>query len=367
MLSNYFFASLTRIADLADLPFETVPLPRDEWATGDYVLGEVTHAPKGRQQIELPTGRMVEVTEGDLVVGAFSSRRATLEVVGDWQSIGEDGVMHALTAAGLMGRVTSLEPLHAQVVCLRYRGHIVRNGVRVAMKQFVAAAPQECRYDCPTILLYGTSMSAGKTSAAKVIIRQLVAAGYRVVGSKLTGAGRYRDILVMQDAGAEAVFDFVDVGLPSSVCPRDEYRGALAVLLSLIAAEKADVVVAEAGASPLEPYNGDIVMEAIGAQLAFRVLCASDPYAVVGVMRGFDLVPDIVAGVATNTSAGIALIQNLADIEALNLMDPASHPRLRELLYAHLPAPAGCSEPSGRMEREGRQCAANAQSRGEET
>ena len=34
-----------------------------------------------------------------------------------------------------------------------------------------------------------------------------------VIGTKLTGAGRYRDILAMRDAGADYIFDFVDAGL----------------------------------------------------------------------------------------------------------------------------------------------------------
>ena len=44
---------------------------------------------------------------------------------------------------------------------------------------------------------------AGKTTVAKVIIRHLRHAGLRVAGTKLTGAGRYRDVLSMSDAGAE--------------------------------------------------------------------------------------------------------------------------------------------------------------------
>jgi hypothetical protein len=40
------------------------------------------------------------------------------------------------------------------------------------------------------------------------------------------------------------------------VVPEKEYRKILRLLLSRIAAADADVLVAEVGASPLEPYNG---------------------------------------------------------------------------------------------------------------
>jgi hypothetical protein len=221
------------------------------------------------------------------------------------------------------------------MVRLAYQGHALRGGRKLVMKDFVpeaAAAP----YGGPIVLVVGTSMDAGKTSAAKVITRQLKALGRRVVGVKLTGAGRYRDILAMQDAGADAVFDFVDAGLPSTVCPQPEYRTALAGVLSMVTAEAPDVVVAEAGASPLEPYNGSTLLAEIRAQVRFTVLCASDPYAVVGVAQGFGIVPDLVAGVATNTSAGIELIRRLTGLEALNLHDRESHSRLREILSASL-------------------------------
>ena len=194
----------------------------------------------------------------------------------------------------------------------------------------------EVDYACPTVLIVGTSMSAGKTTVAKAIIRCLKEKGLSVVGAKLTGAGRYRDVLGMSDAGADAIFDFVDAGLPSSIGPPEEFRPRLRQLLSRIAAAKPDVVVAEAGASPLEPYNGDTVIDEIGERVQCTVLCASDPYAVVGVMRGFEREPDLVTGIATSTIAGVELCEKLAGIPALNLLDPSSRPALRRILDERL-------------------------------
>ena len=81
---------------------------------------------------------------------------------------------------------------------------------------------------------------------------------------------------------------------------RTEDAGLIADLAS-----RADIVVAEAGASPLEPYNGEALLERIRPHVRCTVLCASDPYAVLGVTRGFGFDPDMVAGVATSTSAGV--------------------------------------------------------------
>jgi hypothetical protein len=328
---KHYLTSLTRIADFGTHAYDVVHLPRSAWGTGDYVVGEVVHAPRGSSRIESTDGREVEVVAGDHVVGAFGVRAATLSAVGSWEAIGPDGVMEALTAAGLFGRATSVAWQTPPIMRLEYRGHVARGGRKLVMKDF-AAAPDGSAYEGPVVLVIGTSMEAGKTSAAKVIIRQLKSAGLRVVGAKLTGAGRYRDILAMRDAGADAVLDFVDAGLPSSICPQPEYRRALEGMLAGIGEHAPDVVVAEAGASPLEPYNGATLIARLGTQVRCTVLCASDPYAVVGVVQGFGINPDLVAGVATNTTAGIELIRRLTGREALDLHDPSSHARLREIL-----------------------------------
>lgn len=331
MKPRYFFASLTRISDLPEQRFSVERLSRREWETGDYVVGEVASPPNRLSRIELSSGRMVEAVEGDLVVGAFGVRYATLEAVGGWQGIGRDQMMEALTGAGLFGRSTSRSILLPSLLSLAYKGHVVLSGKKAAMRDYVPAVPER-EFGIPVVLLVGTSMSAGKTTSAKVIVRLLREAGLRVIGAKLTGAGRYQDVLAMQDAGAEHIFDFVDAGLPSTVAPEGEYRRALRNLLSQMAAVEADVLVAEAGASPLEPYNGAAAIEEIGPNVRCTVLSASDPYAVTGVTEAFGGRPDLVTGLATSTTAGIELIEKLSGIRALNVLDRSSLPRLNAIL-----------------------------------
>ncbi len=203
------------------------------------------------------------------------------------------------------------------------------------MRDFVPSPPER-PFRLPTVLLIGTSMSAGKTTAAKAIVRLLDQAGLRVVGAKLAGAGRYRDVLEMEDAGAQYIFDFVDAGLPSTAVPENEYRAALRDLLACIAGTDADVVVAEVGASPLEPYNGEVAVEELDPNVRCTVLSASDPYAVTGMIMSFGHRPDLVTGLSTSTEAGVELVEKLSGIKALNVMDPDALPELRDLLKVAL-------------------------------
>lgn len=330
---HYFFSSVTRRSDLWQLPFEVTPLPRGEWRTGDFLVGEVTGRRNRLYQCETKTGRMAEIVRGDRVIGALGTRAATLEGVGDWRAVGEDRQLDALTSAGLFGRGTSLSPMLPDLVRMDYRGHVTRDGGRLAMADF-ALAPAPATFDLPVVLLVGTSMSAGKTTSGQIIIRALRYLGHDVTAGKLTGAARYRDILSFRDAGAEQVFDFVDAGLPSTVCAEADFRAGAGVLLSRMAATGADCAVIEAGASPLEPYNGAALLDLLGDRVALTVLCASDPYAVLGVQRAFDdhLRPGLVAGPAASTSAAVDLVRKLTGLRALNLMDRSNYPALLELL-----------------------------------
>lgn len=326
--------SLTRITDFDSQPFEVEMLDRAQWATGDYAVCEVT-ATTPATMVELTTGRMTEVAVGDCMVGALGIRTATLESVGSWREIGRDLQLQAMTAAGLLGKVTSRSTFTNKPIDLVYHGHVMRDGKKVCMEDFVPAVSSD-QLNCPVLLLIGTSMSSGKTTSARVIIRRLKRMGLRVVGAKLTGAGRYRDILAMSDAGADAIFDFVDAGLPSTVCEEPVYLRALKHLLGRINEAKPDILVAEAGASPLELYNGDAAVKQLRESVGCTVLCASDPYAVVGVMKGFGFEPDLVAGVATSTSAGVDVIRKLAGTPALNLLDVDSHKELDQILVKTL-------------------------------
>lgn len=341
MSGRYFHTSTTRISDLEEAEFVVEALPRADWGNGDYVIVEVASTSSG-QQIELASGRMIEVAEGDLAVGALGRRHATLEATGTWEEVGEDGRMHFLTGAGLLGKCTSRSMMLSPLTVAHYRGHVHLHGHPVGMADYALPAT-DLPYEIPTVLLVGTSMSAGKTTAARIVIRELKRAGLEVIGAKLTGAGRYRDVLTMGDAGADQIFDFMDAGLPSTICPEDAYRDALRALLGRMAETGADVAVVEVGASPLEPYNGATAIEKIREHVRLTILCSLDPYAVLGVMSAYDSRPDLVTGVATNTRAGVELVEKLSGVPALNIRDKESRPALREILDRHLSGEPGAA------------------------
>ena len=326
-------ASVTRIADLAGSDYAVEPRPTDEWATGEYVLARVTRRPGPDVRVENPTGRRVELLESETLVGALGTRRATRGFVGGWRDVGEDGRLHVMTGGGVLGRVTSASPFGPTPIEIEYEGHVVRGGDAVRMSEH-GVAPTDVAHDTPVVLVLGTSMSAGKTMSGRVITRVLVENGYDVGACKLTGAGTYGDVLSMEVAGAEPIYDFVDAGLPTTVVPEQTFRDAIGPVLDRL--QDADVIVAEVGASPLEPYNGAAVVDMIESEVAFTALCATDPYAVVGIESAFGCSPDVVAGIATNTTAGVDLVEELAECSALNLHSESAKEPLEAMLLEAL-------------------------------
>jgi hypothetical protein len=329
-MTQTFITSIARIADFDRNSYDVRQLEQSLWESGDYVRTEVTGTRTELYAIESCTGEMLPVQPGDQVVGALGHREATLEGVGSYLDV-RQGKMNALTSAGLLGVFTSYSVLLPRPLSLHYRGHIVRNNHKITMKQF-AIREKENSFAVPTILIIGTSMLAGKTVTGRRLCEVLSSADLDVVGAKLTGAGRYRDIASFKRAGAAHVFDFVDAGLPSTVVPEQEFRAAIRPMLSRIDKLQPDYLVAETGASPLEPYNVAAAMQELGDNIVCIVLAASDPYAVIGVEKAFNVKPDLVTGPAANTSAAVALVRKLADLPAINIIDRDTLPEFTAFL-----------------------------------
>ena len=325
--------SVTRIADLEHSSYDIEPRPTSQWETGDYVFASVTKRPNPGVRVENPRGRRVELMEGETIVGALGTRRATRELVGSWRDVGDDGLLDIMTGGGVLGRVTSASPFSKTPVEVEYEGHVVADDKVARMSDYGLTAPSTTP-EPPVVLVLGTSMSAGKTMTGRVITRVLVENGYDVGACKLTGAGTYGDVLSMEVAGADPIYDFVDAGLPTTVVPEDTFREAVRPVFDRL--QESDVIVAEVGASPLEPYNGEAVVDMLADHVAFTILCASDPYAVVGIEEAFGHSPDLVAGITTNTTAGVDLVEELVDCSALNVQNEAAKEPLEAMLLEAL-------------------------------
>jgi hypothetical protein len=187
----------------------------------------------------------------------------------------------------------------------------------------------------PVVYVAGTCMNSGKTQAACALVRAFSQAGYQVGGAKLTGVSLMRDVLAMQDYGAEAILDFTDAGV-ACTGPATAPQAAR-VIFSELAARGVDLIVAETGDGVMGEYGVQAVLAdpELRSWGAAYVLCANDPVGVEGGLRylreTFGIPVDVVAGPATDNRVGVRFVQTLG-VPAFNARN---HPReLGELVLA---------------------------------
>ncbi|MCA9001247.1 MAG: hypothetical protein KDB61_04940, partial [Planctomycetes bacterium] len=176
----------------------------------------------------------------------------------------------------------------------------------------------------PIVLLLGTAMDAGKTTAAASIITGMVRAGERVAAGKLTGVSLRRDILLMQDCGAHPVTLFTDFGIVTS-SPAQAPASARAIVAHLAESDPSCIVL-EMGDGLLGTYGVQAILEDIQFRSArlVVVLCASDPVGAWGAQQllqdRYQLSADVISGPVTDSPVGRGFCKDELCVPAFNAL-----------------------------------------------
>jgi hypothetical protein len=212
---------------------------------GELIVAEVeclgTH-----DHVEDPHGRRVRLYPGDLMIGAYGNRYAT-EVYEGYVPTGAR--THLLTAGGLVGTVAAAHETHPDPTRLEVVGRLVNVRLRpLSLEDFARPLrPLSPVTSAPvTVAVLGTSMSSGKTTTAAAIVRGLARAGFAPGAGKVTGSGSGKDRWAYQDAGARALLDFLDFGMPSTFgYPPERLVATMTAIRDGLATEGCDAVVLE--------------------------------------------------------------------------------------------------------------------------
>ncbi|HET9730283.1 MAG TPA: DUF1611 domain-containing protein [Acidimicrobiia bacterium] len=204
---------VTRRCDIDAVEWRALAQPR----VGDLLLCEVTNIGlHGR--VETTTGARRKLYEGDRIVCALASRYATslLEAVAEI----EGDEIDMVTASGLCGRVVQRSKRASAPTRLRPLGQAFINGAPLNLRMCALGAPQDdgapLGPDLQCVVVVGSAMDSGKTTACTSLINGLAAAARRVGAVKLTGSASARDLGSFRDAGAMPFLDFLDFGWGST-------------------------------------------------------------------------------------------------------------------------------------------------------
>lgn len=284
-------------------------------------------------QLELTSGRMATVNQGDVVVGALGHRKALRGYSGHLPTALKAGdTIQLLNIGGVLGVCDSVNPdvgppfdceVLGTVLHFPYLGERIGVPARAGEKSLDAAASLNTR-GVPVVALAGTCMDSGKTAAACAIVSRLRHLGLHVAACKATGVSLRRDILTMEDAGASETMIFSDLGIVTTTA--DNGPALTCALLSSLAQHEPDVIVLELGDGLLGAYGVEAILsdEPIRDALTVVILCANDPVSAWGGARilrdSFTIEPAVVTGPATDNAVGVDQIADRLSLPAINAL-----------------------------------------------
>ncbi len=295
--------------------------------------------------LELVSGEMVPIRQGDVIVGALGARKALKGFVGVIpEEISPGSTLHVLNLGGTLGQVISGHPQVGPPLPVEVLGAVKPplslNGHCAHLLDFGIPGRARLEESAPLIVVSGTNMNAGKTTVACAVIAELSAAGYRVAAAKLTGVALRRDARNMEVHGAVFALTFVDGGLSSTANPGDDVVGAArGILAELNRVAQPDVIVVELGDGLLGGYGvHEILADAdVEAHTRVHIVCANDPVAAWGAQQLFQArygrQIDIVSGPTTDTEVGVTFVTEKLGLPAANAL---AGPALGRLVQARL-------------------------------
>ncbi|HYC76359.1 MAG TPA: hypothetical protein VEI02_01920 [Planctomycetota bacterium] len=260
---------------------------------GDVALCRVVRLGQ-HHSIEHGSGRIHMAFDGTQFLGAFGNRYAPdyFEAL-----VPTSGVTKCdlIARSGLLGKVKGknsaiIDPTRVEVVGFATD----RDGRIVNTRNFPAITEEPNPADLAKVklvLVVGASMNAGKSTAAKACVYSLAARGEKVAAGKATGTASLKDILLMEDAGAEVVSDFTALGYPTTyLVSREEAETIFRRLFGHLAhVAKGGYVVMEVADGILQRETRMILESPFVRRHIHRlVLCCGDPLAVAGGIQILD-------------------------------------------------------------------------------
>ena len=212
---------------------------------GDVVLARVKRL-RHHARLQCTNGRRVQLFHGDEIVVCYGDRYAPQQF--EAYVPRTIGPCHLVASGGVAAHAVNWhQRIHRGPTEIEVLGILGDDDGRVLNLRRYALHPQPAEAPRPRLVVVaGTSMDSGKTTAGAHLVRGLSRAGLRVGAAKLTGTGACNDYFLMQDAGAKVVLDFTDAGHVSTYrAGEPAIRRIVDTLISELARHGLDVAVLE--------------------------------------------------------------------------------------------------------------------------
>lgn len=313
---------------------------------GAAIAVRVLTARKEYGHLELPSGRQARLVPGDIIVGVLGNRAALRGFCGRTpKEVKAGDTLHLLNMGGVIGVAEGGHAGLGRPIELEVIGTPMRNGRYLRLGEHGIDATVSIPEKVPPVLvLVGTCMNAGKTTAASVITRFIRRKGRMVHAGKVTGVAAIKDLQLFEDNGAGVTLSFLSCGLPST-CYRGDVVQVARTLLAHLAREAPDFIILEMGDGLMGEYGVDDVLAdpVFSKHVKGAVLAAHDIIGAVAAARqleAYGIETKVITGPCTDNAAGTRKLQSLGLYAANTLMEPDEVCRLavQGLLPADDPA-----------------------------
>ena len=211
---------------------------------GDLVLARVDRLGQ-HGGLQLASGRRATLFPGDEIVVAYGNRYAPDQF--EAETPPDLSPCHLVASGGIAARALCHHDAMRSPTEITPVGLVGdAEGRPINLADWALGSPVPVQRRPLTVAVVGTSMNAGKTTAAASLVRGLVASGATVGAGKVTGTAAGNDLWLLADAGARPVFDFTDAGFATTYrASVEEVEGIFATITGHLAAAAVDAIVLE--------------------------------------------------------------------------------------------------------------------------
>lgn len=292
--------------------------------SGDVVAVRITEVNDTYRELDLEGGELVDLEEGDVVIGAFGNRAGVKGYIGSVpENVDKGDNIDFLGSGGVFGEYTSSAKELERPCKGEFIGYIRDGDDIMNLKDHGIEKADEIKDDPALVAVIASRMDAGKTTLATKLIEGL-SKDYSIGSLKLTGSARERDRLSMYDAGSEVSLDFVDAGIPTTVEDPDIVISSAKGLINHAWEENdLDFIVIEFGAGLISNYRVREVMKDLGVKDSVFSVCGATldvigAYGLKNVLEDMDYDLSFISGPITDTTVGKKTIEDNVGVPAYN-------------------------------------------------
>lgn len=296
---------------------------------GDVVYGQVCLIGQ-HSSLENAFGRIHKIHDGTKAVFVFGNRYAP----DYYEGLVPDEAMvevDLLARSGMIGIAKTKNSLIKDPSKIRIRGYVCdESGSVLNTLKFPIIKPKmnaKKRPRAKMILVCGTSMNSGKSMAAAACCWALTSMGYTVRASKVTGTASLKDILHMNDAGANSYADFTYLGYPATyMLPEEDLLRIFNQLDLKYANNPKNFWVVEFADGIIQRETLMLLQsDEVRSRIFKLIFCASDAFGAIGglnILKNLGLTPDALSGVCSSSPLHIRELEEFTNVPVFNSAQP---------------------------------------------